>query len=159
MRINFTLNGERVSCDVNPKRKLSLLLHDTFGVRSVKISCRTGMCGSCTVLMEDEAVPSCLIPAFGVQEKSVLTFEGLKELPDYTDIMKSFEHNKYFPCEYCLPSKALTIYALLLQNPHPREDEIIDAMRGNICSCDVSGPLINSVFMAARLKREGSYGR
>lgn len=158
MRINFTLNGERVSCDVNPKRKLAFLLREEFGILSVKTSCKTGMCGSCTVLMEDEAVPSCLIPAFGVQEKSVLTFEGLMELGEYGDIMKSFEHNRYYPCEYCLPSKALTIYALLLHDLHPGEDQIIDAMRGNICSCDVSSPLINSVYMAARLKREGSYG-
>lgn len=159
MRIVFTLNGERVSCDVNPRRKLALLLHDDFGMLSVKTSCKIGMCGSCTVLMEDEALPSCLVPAFGAQEKSVLTFEGLMEMAEYRDIMKAFKNNDYAPCEYCLPSKALTIYALLLHNPNPGEDEIIEAMRGNICSCDVSTPLINSVFMAARLKRESGYGR
>ncbi len=111
------------------------------------------------VLMEDEAVPSCLVPAFGVQEKSVLTYEGLQELAEHKDIIQSFQHNSFFPCDYCLPSKALTIYALILHNPNPGEDEIIEAMRGNICSCDVSAPLINSVFMAARLKRESGYGR
>jgi len=159
VRINFTLNGDRVSCDVDPRKKLSLILHDDFSMLSVRTSCKAGMCGMCTVIMEDEAFPSCLIPAFMVQEKSVLTFEGLKEMKEYNYIIKAFDFSDYYPCDYCFPSKSLIIYSLLLHNLHPDEDEIIDTMMSNICSCDVTAPLLRSIITASRLKRESSYGR
>lgn len=159
MKITFTLNGDRVTADVNPLKKLSDLLHDDYGLDSVHTSCRSGRCGMCTVIMEDEAYPSCLIPAFAVQDKSVLTLEGLREMRDFEDLTKAFERTGYQPCEYCFPSKALLIYALLLENLHPGETEIMELMEASACTCNVVNPLVRSIQIAAAYRRDSSYGR
>ena len=158
MKITFNLNGNPVTCDVKINKRLSDFLHDQLGIRSVRASCYGGFCGSCTVLINNKAVSSCLIPAFSIQNKSILTLEGFENTKDYENIRAAFRKQHYTPCSHCFSAKVLSIHALLLQNYKPAEDEIVDVLRGIRCSCDVFVPLVKSVRIASLSKRRSMHG-
>ena len=157
MKVTFQLNGREIMVDVNSGKRLADLLHDDLKVKSVRASCYRGLCGNCTVIINDTAQLSCLIPAFTVHGKSILTLEGFEETSEYEEMMTIFGRHNYTPCSYCFPGKMLAIHALLLQNLNPSKGEILEALWGNRCSCDVYAPLIESVYTAAHLRRRGSH--
>lgn len=155
MKVTFMLNGKETKVDVKSGKRLADLLHDDLNVRSVRTACYRGLCGNCTVIINDTAQLSCLIPAFTVQGKSILTFEGFEKSDEYKELLSIFDRHNYQPCSYCFPGKLLAIHALLLQNIDPSKGEILEALWGNRCSCDVYAPLIESVYTAAHLRRRG----
>ena len=159
MRIRFSLNGEPTVIDVQAERRLSEVLHDDLHMLSVRTVCNSGVCGACTVLIGGKAQLSCLIPCFAIQGDSIVTFEGFSLTKEYKDLQRAFQLHGYTPCSYCLPSKALTIHALLLHNGSPDENQILNALSGIRCSCDALKPLGDSVMTASALRRQKKRAR
>ena len=159
MNISFKLNGDVVNIDTNPEKRLVTLLREDFKLTGTKYGCRTGMCGSCTVLIDGEIILSCLVPVFTIKGSEVLTIEGFSRTREFQDIQEGFRRVNYFPCEYCAPGKILTIHALLELNPQPTEQEIYTAMSGNRCKCDDLSSLLRGVQSAMFLREARKDGR
>jgi aerobic-type carbon monoxide dehydrogenase small subunit (CoxS/CutS family) len=125
------LNGTEVVLEVRPDQSLLTALRE-HGLRSVRSSCEIGVCGACTVLLEGEAVSSCLLLAPLASRREVLTMEGVG--PDDRVARAFMEHSAY-QCGYCSPGFILTIKSLLAENPQPTEAELKEALGGNLCRC------------------------
>lgn len=147
--IELTVNGKDVEESVKPMESLQSVLRDKLGQTDTKIGCEQGGCGSCTVLVDGEPVVSCLLPAEEVAGEEITTVEGLTENGDLHPIQEAFFENFAAQCGYCTPGMIMTSKALIDQNPNPSEDEIKDALSGNICRCTGYEPIIEAVGMAA----------
>ncbi len=132
--IKFTLNGEPVKIDVMPNEKLLDVLRDRLGVKSPKHGCGRGECGACTVLLNGKTIRSCITLAIEVDGQEITTLEGL-EKDGMTELQKSFLEHNSFQCGFCAPGMTLTATELLRKNPHPDEEEIREAIAGNLCRC------------------------
>jgi len=149
MKIAFTLNSKNVTLETDGKRRLVDVIREDFGLTATKSGCLAGHCGGCLVILEDELIPACMIPVLLVQEKSVITIEGIALTRSYNTIIDGFTEAGYFPCSFCLSSKILTTYKLLESNPNPGERGIREAFAGNICRCTGTSTLIEGVLNAA----------
>ena len=125
------MNGTEVVLEARPDQSLLIALRE-HGLRSVRSSCEIGVCGACTVLLEGEAVSSCLLLAPLASRREVLTMEGVG--PDDRVARAFMEHSAY-QCGYCSPGFILTIKSLLAENPQPTEAELKEALGGNLCRC------------------------
>jgi len=159
MNITFRLNGEEVSIDTNPAKRLVSLLREDFKLTGIKHGCRTGTCGACTVLLDGEITLSCLVFAFSVKGSEVVTIEGFSRTSEFQDIRDGFKRSSYLPCGYCAPGKILAVHALLELNPQPSEQEIYAALSGNRCKCDDISSLLRGVRSAAFLREARHHGR
>ena len=133
--IEFVLNGAPVKVRVENTRTLLDLLREDFDICSVKEGCGVGVCGSCTVLIDNKPVSSCLLLALHAEGKAVTTLEGIAEHGKLHPIQEGFIEASGFQCGFCTPGMILTAKSLLEENPHPTEEEIRDYMSGNICRC------------------------
>ncbi len=142
--ITVTLNGETRSLDVEPSDLLLDVLRDKLGIKSPKIGCERGDCGVCTVLLDGRSVRSCLILAIEVDGHEITTVEGLgrKEL---TPLQKSFLKHNSFQCGFCAPGMVLAATELLRKKPKPDEEEIKEAISGNLCRCTGYEPIVKAV--------------
>ena len=131
--ITLTVNGEKKSLDVDPDMPLLWVLRDILGLTGTKFGCGEGLCGSCSVLVDHESVRSCSTPVSDVANKSITTIEGLSKT--HPKLQENWEHFDVPQCGYCQPGQLITAAALLETNPHPTEQQIVDAMTGNICRC------------------------
>ena len=147
--INFTLNGQAVSADIEPHRNLVELLQrfDLFGARE---SCGQGLCGCCTVLVDDKAVSGCLYFATWVDGKSVTTVESLDASGALSIVQQAFIDCGAFQCGFCTPGFVLMTHQLLKQNPAPSDDDIKHYLSGNLCRCAAYPEIIEAVKVAAR---------
>ncbi len=149
MLISLTLNGELRSAEVQADTRLIDMLRNDFGLTGVKEGCGAGECGACTVLLNDEAVCSCVVPAVQTYGASVTTIEGLAKSGELDVIQQAFIDCDAIQCGFCTPGMIMSAKALLLKNPHPSKDEIKRALAGNICRCTGYVPIINAVTEAA----------
>ena len=147
--INFTLNGQAVSTEIEPHRNLVELLQrfDLFGARE---SCGQGLCGCCTVLVDDKAVSGCLYFATWVDGKSVTTVESLDASGALSIVQQAFIDCGAFQCGFCTPGFVLMTHQLLKQNPAPSDDDIKHYLSGNLCRCAAYPEIIEAVKVAAR---------
>jgi aerobic carbon-monoxide dehydrogenase small subunit len=147
--INFTLNGQAVSADIEPHRNLVELLQrfDLFGARE---SCGQGLCGCCTVLVDDVAVSGCLYFATWVDGKSVSTIEHLDADGTLSTVQQAFIDAGAFQCGFCTPGFVLMTHQLLKQHPDPSDDDIKHYLAGNLCRCAAYPEIIEAVKLAAR---------
>lgn len=129
----FFVNGTQHSVDVDPEMPLLWVLRDILGMTGTKFGCGEGYCGSCTVLLDQEPIRSCSTAISEVQNKQVLTIEGLSK--HHATLQQNWEALNVSQCGYCQPGQLMTAAALLKSNPHPTEAEIEDALSGNICRC------------------------
>ena len=159
MRVSFTLNGAEVTVDAAPGRRLLSVLRENFDITSLKGSCLQGRCGLCSVLVEGELVPSCMVPVFSVFRKKVVTMEGFRKTDEYRDIEKGFLQAGVAPCGYCASAKVLTAHALLLEDSNPHESTIRKAFSGIRCRCTVASILVEGVKTASNIRRIRSHGR
>lgn len=134
-KYSFILNGEHVACDSRPNRTLLQVLRETFKLTGAKEGCGKGECGACTVLMNGEAVNSCLVLIPQVHGKEVLTIEGLAKNGCMDKLQEAFISEGAVQCGYCTPGMILSAKALLLKNNKPSEAEIKKAISGNLCRC------------------------
>ena len=133
--LQMRLNGQEVHLEVSPGATLATALRDQLGLTGTKIGCEEGECGACTVLVDGQAVNSCLYLALKAAGRDVLTVEGLSPNGELHPLQRAFVACGAVQCGYCTPGILLSAVALLSQNPHPSEDEIRRAISGNLCRC------------------------
>ena len=133
----LTINGEGHDVDVTPTDTLAYVLRERLGLTGTKIMCDEGECGACTVLMNGKPVLSCLLLAVECEGKSILTIEGLAEQSTgrLHPIQRTFVERSGMQCGICTPGMILASKALLEENPDPTEDEVREALAGNLCRC------------------------
>jgi len=147
--IRFTLNGKPVSLFVDGERMLLWVLRTDLGLTGTKFGCGEGFCGACTVLIDGEPVRSCQYPLRDVEGKKVLTIEGLAKDGRLHPLQEAFIKHDALQCGYCTPGMILTAYGLLLKDPKPGENDIRDALEGNLCRCGAHNRILRAVRDAA----------
>jgi aerobic carbon-monoxide dehydrogenase small subunit len=147
--INFTLNGEPVSTAIEPHRNLVELLQ-RFDLLGARESCGQGLCGCCTVLVDDVAVSGCLYFGVWVDGKTVTTVEHLDADGVLSKVQQAFIDCGAFQCGFCTPGFVLMTHQLLQQNPDPSDDEIRQYLCGNLCRCAAYPEIIEAVKRAAK---------
>lgn len=148
--IRLAVNGVIHRLVVEPRRLLVDVLRGDLGLTGAKVGCEQGVCGSCTVLVDGQCVRSCLLFAVQVNNHEVLTVEGLSSGGEMHPLQKAFWEQQGLQCGFCTPGFLLTIYELLQRNPHPDEDEIRDALSGNLCRCTGYEHIIDAVHAVVR---------
>lgn len=133
--LRFTINGEEVTVEVNPDETLAYVLRERLGLTGTKIGCDEGECGACTVIVDGKAVTSCIYPAMKAQGARVETIEGLSKGGQLHPLQKAFVEHFASQCGYCTPGFVMSAKALLDKTPHPSEEEIKEAIAGNLCRC------------------------
>jgi aerobic-type carbon monoxide dehydrogenase small subunit (CoxS/CutS family) len=149
----FLLNGKTVTVTSSPNRMLLWVLRSDLELTGTKYSCGEGVCGACTVLVDNEPVPSCQFPLKDVVEKEVLTIEGLGKNGKLHPLQSAFMKHNALQCGYCTPGMLMGAYALLLKNPEPSTQDIVETMEGNLCRCGSYQRIIQAIQTAARTMR------
>jgi carbon-monoxide dehydrogenase small subunit len=152
-RRTWTLNGKTATVEIPGIRRLIDVLREDLGLTGTKEGCGEGECGACTVLMNGEAVNSCLLPICQVQGASITTIEGLGQMADHP-MQKSFLEHGAVQCGFCTPGLILSSTAFLKENPNPTRAEIRRALAGNLCRCTGYQKIINAVYDEAFAKGE-----
>jgi aerobic-type carbon monoxide dehydrogenase small subunit (CoxS/CutS family) len=147
--LSLIVNGKKINTKVFPETTLAELLRNELNLTGTKISCNQGECGACTVLLNKKAVYSCHMLALDAADKEVITIEGLLSGEKLHPIQESFVKKDGMQCGFCTPGQVMAAYALLLSNPKPNKNEIMDSMSGNICRCAAYPKIIESVQEAA----------
>ena len=148
-RLALKVNGKKVSVLVEPRTTLIEVLRDRLKLTGTKLVCNQGECGGCTVLLDGKAVYSCHLLALDVAGKEVTTIEGLLTGEKLHPIQEAFVEHDGLQCGFCTPGQIMAAQALLLKNPKPTREEVLDGMSGNICRCAAYPNIIKSVIAAA----------
>ena len=156
MIVTFILNGQPVSKDLDPSRRLIDVLREDFLLTGAKEGCGEGECGSCTILMDGLPVHACMVLAGQLGGHRLLTIEGLSASGELDILQQAFIENNAVHCGFCTPGMIMAAKGLLLQNPDPTEEEIRTAISGNICRCSDYRQIVMAVKdAAARLRAQG----
>ena len=157
--ITFTVNGSLERVTVPSNMTLLQLLRETLGLTGTKNGCEAGECGACTVLVDGEPVNSCMMLAVEIDDRQVLTVEGLSPDGQLSPLQQAFVDHNAVQCGFCTPGMLLTSYALVTRNPHPTRAEIKEALVGNLCRCTGYVRIIDAIETAASVmadqQREG----
>jgi aerobic-type carbon monoxide dehydrogenase small subunit (CoxS/CutS family) len=153
--ISFTLNGKPVELTVDDDRMLLWVLRYDLRLTGTRFGCGVALCGSCTVIVGQEAMRSCVTPVKEVAGKRVLTIEGLSAEGRLHPIQEAFLNHHAFQCGYCTPGMILSAYALLLKGAHPTREEIIQHMDGNLCRCGSHTRIVDAILEAAGATKGG----
>jgi carbon-monoxide dehydrogenase small subunit len=148
--ITMTLNGREVTVEVKPDALLVDVLRDELELTGTKEACGEGECGACTVLLDGEPVTSCLIPALKAEGREIMTVEGLASGGELHPLQKAFIEHGAVQCGYCTPGMLISAKALLDRNPHPSEEEIKQAISGNLCRCTGYVKIVEAVKVASQ---------
>lgn len=146
--ITLTVNGQEVRAEVEPRVTLADFLRDELGLTGTKLGCEHGVCGACTVLVDGAAVRSCLMLAVQAEGADVLTIEGLAG-DGLHPVQEAFWEHHGLQCGFCTPGMVLAAYALLQERPSPSEEEIREALAGNLCRCTGYQNIVVAVRAAA----------
>jgi aerobic carbon-monoxide dehydrogenase small subunit len=153
--IHFTLNGTAVAATVQPHVALVDLLRDEFALYGVRESCGQGLCGCCTVLVDGQAVSSCLMLAAFVDGAEVVTVEHLAADGRLDPVQEAYIEAGAFQCGFCTPGFVLMTRQLLDAHPEPSDDDICHYLSGNLCRCGTYPQIIEAVKLASRKRRGG----
>jgi aerobic-type carbon monoxide dehydrogenase small subunit (CoxS/CutS family) len=153
--IRFTLNGRPLRFNVDGERMLLWVLRTDLGVTGPKYGCGEGICGACTVLVNDEAVRSCQKPIKEIDGSEITTIEGLAQNGVLHPLQKAFIEHVGLQCGYCTPGMILNAYSLLADNPTPTREEIIAGMNDNLCRCGAHSRIVAAIEAASREMKGG----
>ena len=148
--ISFKLNEKSVSLTTDSERTLLWVLRSDLDLTGTKYGCGKAMCGACTVIINDRAVQSCMIPIRSIKGKDVLTIEGLSKNGKLHPIQEAFVKHDALQCGFCTPGMILNAYSLLLRNPEPTREEIIEGMENILCRCGAHIRIIRAIESAAQ---------
>lgn len=149
MSISFTLNGKPTTIDASPSRPLLWVLRDDLGLTGTKYSCGEGVCGTCTVLVDNEPVRACSTAVGGVAGRKVLTIEGLGDADHLDPLQEAFVEHAALQCGYCTPAIIMEAFAFLRKNPTPTRDEIIRELDAHLCRCGAHLRVVDAIEQAA----------
>ena len=135
VRVQLFVNETQYDIDIEPRRTLLDALRVDLQLTGAKLGCGMGNCGACTVLVDGEAIYSCLALAVECAGKAIITIEGLSQGERLDPVQAAFVEHDALQCGYCTPGQVLAMKALLARNPHPTDEEIERGMSGNICRC------------------------
>lgn len=164
MIIGFSLNGKKVTIDTDPQRRLLDIIRSDFGLTGTKAGCYNGECGSCSILLDGEVVPSCMIPVFTIEGREIMTIEGFSQTRDFTDIERGFLEAGTITCGFCAPGKVFAVHALIEgrvgeRDEDPSAEELRLALSGNLCRCEGRDDLNKAVGIAEGLRRRRYRGK
>jgi aerobic-type carbon monoxide dehydrogenase small subunit (CoxS/CutS family) len=149
--IELRLNGETVQAEADPRKLLVHFIRDDLDLTGTHVGCDTGNCGACTVLMDGDAVKSCMLLAVQAQGTSIETVESLAaEDGELSTLQQAFNRTHALQCGYCTPGMLMSATYLLRNNPEPTENEIRKAIQGNICRCTGYVNIVEAIKEAAR---------
>lgn len=148
--IKFTLNNIEVTIEKNPTLRLLDVLRDDFGLTGSKEGCGEGECGACSVLVNGEIVNSCIMPVGNAIGKKIVTIEGFSKTKRYQVLNQAFEDEGAVQCGFCIPGMIIASESLLNKNPHPTDEEIREALSGNLCRCTGYNMIVRAVLLAAK---------
>jgi len=155
-QIQINLNGRARSVEIAPTARLLDVVRDQLGATGTKEGCGEGECGACTVIVDGRAVNSCLFPAIEADGAQVLTIEGLTSPgDDLSPIQQAFLDHGGAQCGFCTPGMIMAGFALISANRDPSDEQIHEALTGNLCRCTGYQPIINAIRAAAAKAREG----
>jgi aerobic-type carbon monoxide dehydrogenase small subunit (CoxS/CutS family) len=149
IHVTVTINGTERSLDVAPYHTLLQVLRDDLGLTGTKECCSQGECGSCTVILNGQAVNSCIVLAVEADGGEVTTVEGLSQEGTLSPIQQAFLDTGAVQCGFCTPGMIMSAHYLLMHNPHPTEEEIREGISGNLCRCTGYGKIVEAVQAAA----------
>ncbi len=154
MPTRFDVNGKPVEVNVEPRMTLADCLRNELRLTGTHLGCEHGVCGACTVLLDGEAVRSCLILAVQAEGRSVTTVEGLSNDDDLTPLQKSFRRHHALQCGFCTPGMITTAHALLTEEPDCDADRVREVLSGNICRCTGYVSIVEAVLDARNAYRK-----
>jgi len=148
MKVNFKVNDKQYSIDVEPNLRLLDVLRDKLGLTGTKEGCGEGECGTCTVIMDNMAVHSCLVLVPQIDGKEIITVEGLEKNGELDRLQEEFIKQGAIQCGFCTPGMLMSAKALLMENPNPTVEEIKIAIAGNLCRCTGYGKIVSAIQAA-----------
>ena len=158
VRVSVTVNGQQRTAEVEPRLLLVHFLRDTLGLTGTHVGCDTSNCGACTVHLDGEAVKSCTVLTVQADGAAVTTIEGMGEVGSLHPLQESFWANHGLQCGYCTPGMIMAAADLLQRNPDPSEEDVREALAGNLCRCTGYQNIVKAVLGAAGEMR-GAKGR
>lgn len=155
VHVTIAINGEQVAAEVEPRLLLSDFIRRRARLTGTHVGCEHGICGACTVLVDGEPQRSCLVFAVQADGAEVTTVEGLAD-PDAPlhPVQQAFHERHGMQCGYCTPGFLMSTVALLRERPHPTDEELIDALSGNLCRCTGYRNIVEAARLAERLMSE-----
>ena len=152
--VTLTINGTAYRLTVEPRRTLADVIRDDCGQTGTHVGCEHGVCGACTVLLDGEPVRSCLMFAVQAKGHAISTIEGLASKDGtYHPLQQAMHDHHGLQCGYCTPGILMTMTAFLDENPSPDEDEVREALSGNLCRCTGYQNIVDAVMTAAMRMR------
>ena len=154
MPVRFEVNGNSVSVDVEPRMTLADCLRHVLRLTGTHVGCEHGVCGACTILLDGEPVRSCLMLAVQANNHEISTIEGLASKDGTFHPLQQAMHDHHgLQCGYCTPGILMTMSAFLEENTSPSEDEVREALSGNLCRCTGYQNIVDAVMAAAERMR------
>lgn len=151
--LSVTVNGTLYEREVEPRLLLSDFLRHDLGLSGTHVGCEQGVCGACTVLFDGEPVRSCLMFAVMAHGHEVITVEGLGSIDQPSPLQEAFKEEHALQCGFCTPGFLTTLTPFLEDNPNPSEEEIREAISGNLCRCTGYQHIVDAVKLAAEKMR------
>jgi aerobic-type carbon monoxide dehydrogenase small subunit (CoxS/CutS family) len=154
--VSFTLNGKPTRLTVDETRPLLWVLRDDLGLTGSKFGCGEGVCGACTVIVDNKAIRSCVTSVGDVQGKHVLTIEGLARDGRLHPIQEAFVEHVAYQCGYCTPGMIMGAYAMLIENPKATRADIVKQLDSHLCRCGAHVRIVSAVEAAAGTMKGGA---
>jgi aerobic carbon-monoxide dehydrogenase small subunit len=151
INVQLSVNGAPRELNVEPRKTLADALREDLGLTGTHLGCEHGVCGACTILLNGEAVRSCILLAVQARNAEVQTIEGLQQNGEMHPVQQAFRESHSFQCGFCTPGFVMSTAALLAENASPTEQEIREALSGNICRCTGYQSIVEGVQRAAEL--------
>lgn len=149
MEITLTVNGQKYKRDVEPRMLLSDFLRHELDLTGTHVGCEHGVCGACTILLDEKAIRSCIMFAVQADGLEITTVEGIGTRDELHPIQEAFREKHALQCGFCTPGFLLTLIPFLKENPNPSEHEIRKAISGNLCRCTGYQNIVEAVKLAA----------
>ena len=152
----LNVNGGRLKVSAAPEETLLSVLRNRLNLTGTKYGCGEGQCGACTVLLDGRATRSCLVSVESAAHAKIVTIEGIEQNGKLSSVQQSFLDEGAFQCGYCTSGMILAATSLLQQHHNPTEEQIVEAMEGNLCRCGTYPRIVEAVKRASRLAGQGA---